>query len=70
MRLLPVALALLALPLTLAGAAPVRNWPATATMNADGAYVIGNPAARVKLREWASYTCPHCAHSAPSRSRC
>ncbi|RSU46713.1 thioredoxin domain-containing protein [Sphingomonas sp. S-NIH.Pt15_0812] len=62
MRLLPVALALLALPLTLAGAAPVRDWSRTATMNADGAYVIGNPAARVKLREWASYTCPHCAH--------
>ena len=62
MRLLPVALALIALPLTLAGAAPTRDWSTTATMNADGAYVIGNPAARVKLREWASYTCPHCAH--------
>ena len=32
----------------------------TVTARPDGAYVVGNPAARVKLVEWASYTCPHC----------
>lgn len=57
MRLLP---ALLALPLLLA-AAPARDWSATVTPTRAGAWVIGNPAARVKLVEWGSYTCSHCA---------
>lgn len=60
MRLLPALIALFALT----AAAPARDWSTVATMNADGAYVIGNPAAKVKLREWASYTCPHCGHFA------
>ena len=47
--------------LVLLAAAPARDWRATATRSADGAYTIGNPAARVKLVEYASYTCPHCA---------
>lgn len=38
-----------------------RDWSAVAAQNAAGAYVIGDPAARVKVVEWASYTCPHCA---------
>lgn len=45
----------------LAAAAPTRDWSTVAQVQADGAYVIGNPAARVKLVEYASYTCPHCA---------
>lgn len=56
MRLL---LALFAL-LTLA-AAPARDWTTVAGKTPAGAYVIGNPAARVKLIEYASMTCPHCA---------
>ncbi|GGB28638.1 hypothetical protein GCM10011380_17840 [Sphingomonas metalli] len=49
----------------LAAAAPAaRDWSRVAAMKPDGAYVIGNPAAKVKLVEWASYTCPHCGHFA------
>jgi protein-disulfide isomerase len=55
-----VLLALLSVVL-LTGAAPRRDWNAVATKTPAGAYVIGNPAARVKLVEYASYTCSHCA---------
>ena len=37
------------------------NWLATAHRTAEGAIVIGNPAAKVKLVEYLSLTCPHCA---------
>ncbi|WP_374944406.1 thioredoxin domain-containing protein [Sphingomonas sp.] len=53
-------LALLAF-LLLSGAAAPRDWTATVTRTPAGAYVLGNPQARVKLVEYASYTCPHCA---------
>ncbi|SEM90968.1 Thioredoxin [Sphingomonas gellani] len=53
-----ILLALL-LPLILA-AAPARDWSTVATKQANGAYLIGNPAAPVKLVEYGSYTCPHC----------
>ena len=58
-------LVLLAAVATLATAAPAaapRPWTAVATPAASGAFVIGNPKARVKLVEYVSYTCPHCAH--------
>lgn len=62
MRLLLGFLALL----TLAAASPQksagRDWTTVATKTPSGAYLIGNPAARVKLVEYASLTCPHCAH--------
>ncbi|WP_375394685.1 thioredoxin domain-containing protein [uncultured Sphingomonas sp.] len=45
----------------LTAAAPVRDWRAHVVKLPSGAYVVGNPAARVKLVEYASYTCPHCA---------
>lgn len=32
------------------------------TVTAAGHHLLGNPAARVRLVEWVSYTCPHCAH--------
>ncbi|MBO9500016.1 MAG: thioredoxin domain-containing protein [Novosphingobium sp.] len=38
-----------------------RNWPTVVTQTADGAHRIGNPDAKVKLVEYVSYTCPHCA---------
>jgi protein-disulfide isomerase len=38
-----------------------RNWPTVVAQTADGAHRIGNPDARVKLVEYVSYTCPHCA---------
>lgn len=57
--------ALLALvALFLVGAAPARDWRQVSTRTPTGAHVIGNPAARVKLIEYASYTCPHCAEFA------
>lgn len=40
-------------------AAPI-DWTRTVT-NAGGAYVIGNPRAKVRVVEYTSYTCPHCA---------
>ncbi|MDP1027299.1 thioredoxin domain-containing protein [Sphingomonas sp. KR1UV-12] len=64
MRLKFGLLALLLLAPTLTTAAPPRDWSAVATMKPDGAYVLGSPAAKVKLVEWASYTCPHCGHFA------
>ncbi|HEX8484458.1 DsbA family protein [Sphingomonas sp.] len=45
----------------LSGAARPRDWTATVTATPAGAYVLGNPQARVKLVEYASYTCNHCA---------
>lgn len=38
-----------------------RNWPTVVTATADGGHRIGNPDAKVKLVEYVSYTCPHCA---------
>lgn len=55
-----VLLALLSVVL-LTAATPKRDWNAVATRTPTGAYVIGNPQARVKLVEYASYTCSHCA---------
>jgi protein-disulfide isomerase len=52
--------AFLLLPLLLA-AGPARDWSASVNRTGAGAYVLGNPAARVKLIEYASYTCSHCA---------
>lgn len=43
-------------------AAPHGNYTATVTERANGAHTLGNPAAKVKLIEYVSYTCPHCAH--------
>ncbi len=38
-----------------------RNWPTVVVATADGGHRIGNPDAKVKLVEFVSYTCPHCA---------
>jgi protein-disulfide isomerase len=43
------------------GAAP-RNWNATVTTTEAGSHVLGNPEAEVKLTEYVSYTCSHCAN--------
>lgn len=42
------------------GAAPPR-WTATVKLAPNGAFVMGNPAAKAKLVEYLSYTCSHCA---------
>jgi protein-disulfide isomerase len=36
-------------------------WLSTFTLSPIGGHVIGNPAAKTKLVEYASYTCGHCA---------
>ncbi len=37
------------------------DWSEIATMTDRGSYLLGNPNAPVKLVEYASITCPHCA---------
>jgi protein-disulfide isomerase len=64
MRLIGLLFSLVA-GMSLASPAPVRpakDWRATVVKLPTGAYAIGNPAAKVKLVEYLSYTCPHCAH--------
>lgn len=43
-------------------AAPAgQSWVETAAVTPEGGYVIGNPDAPLKLVEYASHTCSHCA---------
>ena len=42
-------------------AAGKANWTATVTVAPGGQHTLGNPDAKVKLTEYVSYTCPHCA---------
>ena len=37
------------------------NWANTVTITPIGSHIIGNPNARLKLVEYMSYTCSHCA---------
>ncbi|WP_425230876.1 thioredoxin domain-containing protein [Sphingomonas sp.] len=57
MRLLTALAALFAL----AAAAPPRDWTVVAAKTPAGYYVVGNPRAPVRLIEYVSYTCSHCA---------
>lgn len=64
----PIALALaLAVP-SAAGAgaagppAEQADWTKAFGQTAEGAYFVGNPKAKVRLVEFASMTCPHCAN--------
>lgn len=38
-----------------------ENWTAKVTITENGSHILGNPDAKVKLTEYVSYTCPHCA---------
>jgi protein-disulfide isomerase len=38
------------------------NWLGNIAVTPAGSHTLGNPAAPVKLVEYVSYTCPHCAH--------
>jgi len=43
-------------------AAPAgKSWSATVSQTADGGYLMGNPDAPIKIIEFASLTCSHCA---------
>ena len=59
--------------LTIAATAPA-DWTKRVTQTAQGAFVLGNPAAKTRLVEYVSYTCDHCARfvgeaSAPLKAR-
>lgn len=41
-------------------AAPAPRWSSTITASSIGAYTVGNPAAKIKLVEYFSYTCHVC----------
>ncbi len=50
-------------------AAPAgTSWVDTASKTADGGFVLGNPDAPLKLVEYASHTCGHCADFSESAS--
>ncbi|MES2338952.1 MAG: thioredoxin domain-containing protein [Pseudomonadota bacterium] len=59
-----VFLALAAVTLIAAAPQPARDWRATATVSPTGSVLVGNPAAKVKLVEYLSFTCSHCAEFA------
>ncbi|UAK26170.1 thioredoxin domain-containing protein [Sphingomonas nostoxanthinifaciens] len=63
MRRLALALLLLAVPSAIAAPAHVatRDWSKVASRTPNGSFVEGNPDAKVKLVEYLSLTCPHCA---------
>ncbi|MCJ2185050.1 DsbA family protein, partial [Novosphingobium sp. 1949] len=44
-----------------AAAAQKADWSQQVVVTANGSYMVGNPAAQVKVTEYVSYTCPHCA---------
>jgi protein-disulfide isomerase len=53
----------IAAPAKPAAAAPAKgDWANKVTLTSDGGHVLGNPDAPLKLTEYMSYTCPHCAH--------
>lgn len=45
-----------------AAPAKARDWARVVTMTPEGGFMMGNPAARVKLVEYGSLACPHCRH--------
>lgn len=66
-----LAAAALLTPLALHAAPPKKpaatqsgggNWNGMVQLTPAGTHVVGNPAAKVKLVEYVSYTCPHCSH--------
>jgi protein-disulfide isomerase len=64
LSLAALGLSLTPFAVTPADAAQARakvDWTTHITQTPAGAYVIGNPNAPVKLVEYVSYTCPHCA---------
>lgn len=55
--------------LTLMAATPARTtWSRTVTTSPIGAYIVGNPAAKLRLVEYFSYTCHVCADFAKDAS--
>ena len=44
------------------GAAAQRDWTRVVSRTPAGTFVMGNPRAKVRLTEYGSLTCSHCAH--------
>jgi len=42
--------------------ASAHNWNQTIVRTPRDSYLLGNPDGQIKLVEYVSYTCPHCAH--------
>jgi protein-disulfide isomerase len=53
-----------AAPAAAAATAKAHDWTRTVAATPEGGFRMGNPAAQVKLVEYGSLTCPHCAHFA------
>jgi protein-disulfide isomerase len=54
--------AAVALVATMAVAAARPGWTTYVVQTEGGGHRLGNPAAKVAVMEFVSYTCPHCAH--------
>lgn len=54
--------AVIAVAAVLSIGATRADWTQTFATGAGGSHVVGNPQAEVKLTEFVSYTCSHCAH--------
>lgn len=63
-RLLALVTLFFGLAVALPAATQSRDWRTNVVRSAAGAYQIGNPDAPVKLAEYLSYTCGHCAEFA------
>ena len=55
-----------AAPIEAVAPPPGGDWTKMVTQTAEGGFLMGNPNADVKLVEYASMTCPHCADFAES----
>ena len=69
-----IRLKIAAAALALIAAGPATDWTRRVTQTPQGAFVLGNPAAKTRLVEYVSYTCDHCAtfsneSSAPLKSK-
>lgn len=60
MRLIRTALITAVAALSIA--ATRADWTQTFAIGEGGSHVVGNPQAKVRLTEFVSYTCGHCAH--------
>ncbi|MDE2437598.1 MAG: thioredoxin domain-containing protein, partial [Sphingomonadales bacterium] len=54
-------LALLPISALSLAAGPAANWNTTVAVTPGGGHMLGNPKAKLKLVEYVSYTCSHCA---------
>lgn len=61
MKLVKLAALTGVMALAVAAAPKTVAWSNTVTLGAEGSHILGNPEARMKLVEFVSYTCPHCA---------